>query len=121
MAEMLSQSEKSFSEMVAETPTYVSTPTLQAECGDTVKYTIVTELVENFQQEGYNVFTFDDPRMGGRVEFDDGWGLVRASSNLPVLVMRFEAKSQERLEEIIQLFKNKLEKYPHVSKEWETG
>jgi phosphomannomutase/phosphoglucomutase len=121
MAEMLAQSEKSFSQMVAETPTYISTPTLQAECGDTVKYSIVTELVENFKGEGYNVFTFDDSRMGGRVEFDDGWGLVRASSNLPVLVMRYEARSQERLDELIQLFKDKLKKYPQVSKEWETG
>ena len=51
---------------------------------------------------------------GARVEVGDGWGLVRASNTQPVLVMRFEAKSESRLKEIRQLFKEKLSKYPSV-------
>ena len=38
--------------------------------------------------------------MGARLTFPDGWGLVRASNTQPVLVLRFEAESQERLDEI---------------------
>jgi phosphomannomutase/phosphoglucomutase len=121
MAEMLSQSEKTFSELIAGTPTYYSTPTLQAACDDEVKYDIVVKLVEEFKNEGYEVFTFENLRLGGRVEFEDGWGLVRASSNLPVLVLRFEATSKDRLEEIQRLFRDKLGQYPEVSQEWESG
>lgn len=121
IAEFLSHSPRKLSELIAETPQYCSTPTLQAHCDDTLKYAIVTELVQSFQAQSYQVFTFDDLKLGGRVEFKDGWGLVRASSNLPVLVMRFEARTPERLEEIIQMFRQALEAYPQVSKEWETG
>ncbi len=55
---------------------------------------------------------------GARVNFKDGWGLVRASSNEPVLVLVFEAKNQEKLEEIENIFKKKLGKYKEVSKKW---
>ena len=55
---------------------------------------------------------------GARVMLEDGWGLVRASSNLPILVLRFEAKSQERLEEIKQLFRGYMDKYPEIGKVW---
>ncbi len=121
IAEMLSHAGNSFSELVAETPTYYSTPTLQAECGDEIKYDLVIKLVQEFIDEGYKVVTFENLRLGGRVEFEDGWGLVRASSNLPVLVLRFEASTPERLEQIQKLFRDKLSQYPQVSKEWESG
>ena len=44
-----------------------------------------------------------------RVTFPDGWGLLRASNTQPVLVLRFEAQSEERLKEIENLFLKKLE------------
>lgn len=122
MAELLSHSNKSFSELVAETPSYISTPTLQTKCLDEKKYTVIATLIQNFIDEGYDVFTFDNnPRLGGRVEFKDGWGVARASSNLPVLTLRFEAANQEKLDEIYTLFRNKLSKFPEVSPEWESG
>jgi phosphomannomutase/phosphoglucomutase len=40
---------------------------------------------------------------GVRIVFDDGWGLVRASNTQPALVLRFEAQSKERLDEIRNL------------------
>ena len=46
---------------------------------------------------------------GARVLFDGGWGLVRASNTQPVLVFRFEAQEEERLEEIRQIFMKKFE------------
>jgi phosphomannomutase/phosphoglucomutase len=50
--------------------------------------------------------------------FKGGWGLVRASSNLPELVMIFEAKTEQRLEEIKDIFRKKLGKYPEIGA-WE--
>jgi phosphomannomutase/phosphoglucomutase len=46
-----------------------------------------------------------------RVDFDDGWGLVRPSNTQPVLVLRFEARTEQRLEEIRNLFFDKLAEY----------
>ena len=55
----------------------------------------MSDLVEHFKKE-YEVIDVD----GARVLFGDGWGLVRASNTQPALVLRFEARSPERLEEI---------------------
>jgi phosphomannomutase/phosphoglucomutase len=122
MAEVLSKSDKPFSEMIAEIPTYLSTPTLQASCPDEIKYDIVAKIVEELEKDGYNVVTFDNnPRAGGRIEHREGWALVRASSNLPVLVLRFEATSEEKLEELKALVKSKMDKYPEIGKDWESG
>ena len=122
MAEFLSHGSLSYSQLVARTPQYFSTSTLQAQCRDQIKYKIIAELTSAFREEGYEVRVFDnDPQFGGRVEFKDGWGLVRASSNLPVLVMRFEATTEKRLQEIQELFHGKLKRYPEVSDKWESG
>lgn len=115
--EYLSHSKYSFSQLIAQTPYYVSSPTYQAPCNDKVKYEIVDKLTSEFRQEGWDVIDIS----GARVKFADGWGLVRASSNLPVLVLRFEAKSEEKLTEIINNFKEKFKKYPEIGTEWETG
>jgi len=118
LAELLSQSDKTFSDLIAGTPKYFSTPTLQAHCDDEIKYNVVAEVVRSFLVEGNDVVLFDDdPRYGGRVEFSDGWGLLRASSNLPALVLRCEATTEQRLEDITGLFKKKLSRYD----KWESG
>lgn len=119
--EMLSNTKKSFSQLNAEVPDYISTPTLQARCDDKDKYKIVAKLVQSFIKDGYNVVTFEDLKLGGRIEFENGWGLVRASSNLPALVLRFEATTKKGKDEIVKLFKEKLKRYSKVSKKWESG
>jgi len=58
---------------------------------------------------------------GARVYFEEGWGLVRASSNLPALVLRFESKTQKGLNKIQEIFRNKLSKFPEVATEWESA
>lgn len=117
LLEYLSSQEKTFSELIDSTPYYVSTPTLHAHCPDEVKYDVISKIAQEFKREGYEVIDIN----GARVKFKDGWGLVRASSNLPVLVLRFEAKSKERLKEIMDIFKEKLSKFPEVSQDWESG
>jgi phosphomannomutase/phosphoglucomutase len=78
---------------------------------------VVEKLTEEFKADGYDVNDIN----GARVNFGDGWGLVRASSVLPRLVLRFEAKTQERLDEIVAIFRHKFSKYPEIGEEWESG
>ncbi len=117
LAEFVSHREEPISELIAQTPYYVSTPTFQVACADEIKYEIVDKLTQEFKDEGYDVIDIN----GARVNFEGGWGLVRASSNLPVLVMRFEAKTEERKEELVALFREKFAKYPEIGTEWESG
>lgn len=114
--EYLSTQDKPLSEIIAGTPYYVSTPTIQVKTTDEEKYMVVEKLVKEFKDDGYKVIDIN----GARVYMDGGWGLVRASSNTPTLVLRFEAKTQENLEKIENVFKEKLGKFPSVDKNWDT-
>lgn len=116
LLEYLSTQDKPLSEIVATTPYYVSTPTIQVQTTDEEKYQIVDKLVEEFKNEEFKVVDIN----GARVYMDGGWGLVRASSNTPTLVLRFEAKSEEELEKIKKVFKDKLDKFDSVSKNWDS-
>jgi phosphomannomutase/phosphoglucomutase len=65
------------------------------DCPDDLKFGIVERATKHFS-EGHEVITVD----GVRVQFPDGWGLIRASNTQPVIVMRFEAKTAEHLAKI---------------------
>lgn len=115
--EYLSSSEKTLSELIAETPYYVSTPTIQVKTTDEEKYAIVDKLTRTFKEAGYKVVDIN----GARVYLDGGWGLVRASSNTPTLVLRFEAKTQAQLDSIKEVFKKSLSAFPSLGQEWDTS
>ncbi len=100
------QYERHGKRMLADVPTMVNTPEIRMDCPEDRKFPVVTGLVEEFKKE-YDVIDVD----GARVLFDGGWGLVRASNTQPVLVLRFEATDEKRLEEIRKLFMGKVEKY----------
>lgn len=117
LIEYLSTQDKPLSEVIATTPYYVSTPTIQVKTMDEDKYHVVEALTKEFKDEGYNVVDIN----GARVYMNEGWGLVRASSNTPTLVLRFEAKTKEQLDKIQVLFKEKLNKFSSVSKDWDTS
>src|SRR3989338_7941340 len=117
LLEYLSSLSEPLSKIVEATPYYISTPALHAHVPDDVKYDIVKKLTEEFKSEGYRVIDIN----GARVYLLSGWGLVRASSNLPALVLRFEAKTQEDLDKIQKIFKEKLKKYPEVAETWESA
>ena len=113
-AEYVSGAQVSVSEIIAGTPYYVSTPTIDVDCPDDKKYGVVERLTAELKRDFPRVIDIN----GARVIFEDGWGLVRASSNLPFLVLRFEAKTQERLEEIKMLFRKYMDEYPEIGKVW---
>ncbi len=108
--EILTQEGRKLSELVAEIPHYYSTPEIRVGCPDDRKFEIVAELVRYFKSQNLNVIDID----GARIEFEDGFGLVRASNTQPVLVLRFEARTPERLEEIKNIIISKLREYPEV-------
>ncbi len=114
--EFMSTQDKPLSELIASTPYYVSTPTIQVKTSDEEKYQVVETLTKEFKDEKYKVIDIN----GARVYIDGGWGLVRASSNTPTLVLRFEAKSKEELDKIMNIFKEKMKKFPSVSQDWDT-
>ena len=89
---IVAESGKSIRDLLADVPRFVSTPEIRVDCADDIKFGIVDEATRYFSGK-YDVITVD----GVRVLFGDGWGLIRASNTQPVIVMRFEARTTERL------------------------
>ncbi|MFA6241598.1 MAG: phosphomannomutase/phosphoglucomutase [Candidatus Hydrogenedentales bacterium] len=105
LLELLGAGKKTLSEHLANVPKMYSTPEIRIETNETRKFEIVKEATEYFQKElGLDVNTID----GARIEFPDGWGLLRASNTSPVLVMRCEAATEKRVAEIRKLIEDKV-------------
>jgi phosphomannomutase/phosphoglucomutase len=108
VASILSNSDQQFSELLADTPKTHATPEIKLSIADSEKFTTMGEIIADFSAKFENIDTLD----GVRVNFEDGaWGLVRASNTSPVLTLRFEANSEERLIEVKNIFCEKLKKY----------
>ncbi len=86
---------KRIDELLADVPPFVSTPELRIDTDETSKFAIVERASTHFKAS-HDVIDVD----GVRVLFGDGWGLLRASNTQPVIVARFEARSEARLAEI---------------------
>ena len=102
--EILDREGKKLSELLADVPFTFATPEIRVPCADDKKFAVVKKAAEDFKKARYQVVDID----GARVEFPDGWGLVRASNTQPVLVTRFEAQSEARLKEIRALVEDKI-------------
>jgi len=102
--ELLSRKEEKLSDITDRIPKTFTTPEIRIESSDERKFDIVKEAKSYFKEQGYETIDVD----GVRVVFDDGWGLVRASNTQPMLVMRFEADTEDRLEEIKELVESKV-------------
>jgi phosphomannomutase/phosphoglucomutase len=83
---------RSLGAMLADVPKFVTTPEIRVDCPDERKFEVVEAAVRHFART-HEVIGVD----GARVLYGDGWGLVRASNTQPILVLRFEATSAERL------------------------
>ncbi len=90
-------------DIVDRLPKMVNTPEIRVACNESDKFRIVDEIKKTL--DGHHFHDID----GVRIEFPDGWGLIRASNTQPALILRFEADSQERLDEIRGLIEQKLE------------
>ena len=107
LVQLLSRTDKKLSQLKSIIPTYYSTPELRLEAeNDQKKFEVTKKAVEYFTKN-YDCITID----GVRIQFEDGWGLVRSSNTQPVIVCRFEAKTIERRDEIKKLILDKLNEF----------
>ena len=101
----MSKTDKPVSQFLADQPKMYNTPEIKYPSTDDGKFEHVARVRDSFIKEGYDVNDID----GMRITFKDGWGLCRASNTTPVLVLRFEAETQERLEEIQKMITDRIE------------
>ncbi|MHB9059687.1 MAG: phosphomannomutase/phosphoglucomutase, partial [Bacillota bacterium] len=112
---ILSNSDLTLSELVADVPRYHSSPETRVDCPDADKFRVVEETRERFRRR-YPVIDVD----GARVLFPEGWGLIRASNTQPALVLRCEAKTSEALRDIAAALSAELAHHPSVGRlEWD--
>jgi phosphomannomutase/phosphoglucomutase len=104
LVELLSKTDKKLSQLLSDVPKTFITPEIRVDCPDEIKFRVV-ETVREALRKDYPVIDVD----GARVKFYDGWGLVRASNTQPVLVLRFEALTQDRLGEMRGLVEKKVQ------------
>ncbi len=103
LLEILTRDKGGVRDLLVDVPNMCSTPEIRLDCPDEEKFRVVAALAADFKRD-YDVIDVD----GVRVLFDGGWGLVRASNTQPVLVLRFEAEDEKRLEEIQKIFMDKV-------------
>jgi phosphomannomutase/phosphoglucomutase len=108
--EVLDTFDKKVSELVEEIPYYYSTPEIRVDCPDEHKFKVVEKLKKKFSKK-YKIIDID----GVRITFPDGFGLVRASNTQPVLVLRFEGKTPEKMQEIKNIIIDALSKFEEVN------
>ncbi len=101
--EILSKTEKTLSELLSDLPKTFSTPELRVDCADERKFEIVQKIADEFAKTN-EVITID----GARILFENGWGLVRASNTQAILVLRFEADSEENLKKIREIVEKRV-------------
>ena len=101
LLEILARDERSSTEVFAALPDSVNTPEINVTMREGEPPVFINQLLESAHFEGATVSTID----GLRADFEDGWGLVRASNTTPVLVLRFEADTDEALARIMGDFR----------------
>lgn len=116
LLEYIAQSGRNLKELVESLPKYYSTPQTRVYAPDDRKFEIVEELKKSFKSDKYKMLTID----GVRLEFDDGWAVVRASNTQPQLTLRAEATTEARLAEIKAIVETALEPYEKegIKVEW---
>ncbi|QKE65311.1 phosphomannomutase/phosphoglucomutase [Aquipseudomonas campi] len=104
LLEILSQEKRNSEQVFAAFPADISTPEINITVTDENKFRLIDRLQRDGVWGDANLTTLD----GVRVDYQKGWGLVRASNTTPVLVLRFEAETQEELERIKEVFRAQL-------------
>ena len=106
LIEILKKSKSSLDDLIKNLPKAFSTPEMNLSVDESKKFQIVENFISKANFGAADKITID----GLRVNFEDGWGLLRASNTTPKLVLRFEADSPKRLNEIKDMFLSQLKK-----------
>jgi phosphomannomutase/phosphoglucomutase len=108
LIEIVAKTGRPLSQLLADLPKTYSTPEIRVDCPDEIKFKLVEKVKQQLtspsRRRGEQVKMIDVD--GLRIQFEDGWGLLRASNTQPVLVLRFEAKTAGRLKEIQDLIQD---------------
>ena len=104
LLEILGAESTSAHEVFEAFPEVVSTPEIKIPVTEEAKFKIIEQLESKGDFGEGSLTTID----GIRVDYSDGWGLVRSSNTSPVLTLRFEADTQEALERIQEVFRSQL-------------
>ena len=113
---LINNQNKKISELINEIPKTYQTPTMAPFCKDEEKYTVVQSLVKKIEDLKSNNVKIDNQTItniltvnGIRFSFEDGsWGLIRASSNKPSLVVVTESPTSDKRKKEIFEFIDKL-------------
>jgi phosphomannomutase/phosphoglucomutase len=103
--EILTNTGRTIPELLEGVPATYTTPEIRVPCSDAIKFDVVERSKRLFRSRNLDIIEVD----GARIVFEDGWGLVRASNTQPVLVLRYEASTPERLNEIRDLVEGAIE------------
>ena len=104
LAEIISGAGASLDELLAEYPDTESTPEIRIPVDEDEKFELMQRLESHADFSPGKVNNLD----GIRVDYNDGWGLLRASNTIPALIARFEAHDADSLERIMQQFREQL-------------
>jgi phosphomannomutase / phosphoglucomutase len=107
--EIIARSGKTISELFEDIPKLVATPEIILSAPDAIKFAIIDEISAELAKQ-YSVFTLD----GVRADFENGWGLVRASNTQPAITLRFEAHTPAQLVEYMGRFKALMDAHPEI-------
>ena len=107
LIEILSKSNETLSEMLKDINQYYSTPEIKVPTTNELKFEITNKVLEYAKEKNYDYNDID----GVRVNFENGWGLVRASNTGPNLTLRFEANTKEFLEQLQKEFTDIVNQY----------
>ena len=110
LLQILSNSNKTLSQLTSKIPKYYSTPEMRIDCKDDKEKFKITEKAVQYFTDNYNCITID----GVRIKFKNGWGLVRSSNTQPVIVCRFEATTQNDLKQMKEMVLTKLSKFGKI-------
>ena len=101
LLEILAKDDRPTREIFNRLPDMVNTPELRLEMNEGEHHEFMVKLKEVARFDGARVTTID----GLRVDFDSGWGLVRASNTTPCLVIRFEGENEREMFEVQDVFR----------------
>lgn len=104
LIEILSTSDPDLDLQLEAFPESISTPELKVETSEDAKFSTVDQLISRGNFGEGKLSTLD----GVRVDYPDGWGLVRASNTTPMLILRFEADTEQAMSRIQTQFKDQL-------------
>ncbi|PJF22343.1 MAG: phosphomannomutase [Phototrophicales bacterium] len=107
--EIISRTDKTISQLFDEIPKLVATPEIILSAPDNIKFQIIDEISEELSKT-YEVITVD----GARANFEDGWGLIRASNTQPAITLRFEAHTSQNLVANMKKFKALMDQHPEI-------